>query len=103
MIKLVAFDWNGTILADMQAVHKADNAVLKSMGAEPVNLKTLQEKYDVPIIKYFLNVGVKKETVIKNVELNRKVFYDNYERESKNTRTRANAKAVLKWLQKNKI
>ena len=103
MIKLVAFDWNGTLIADMQAVHKTDNAVLKSMGAEPVDLKTLQEKYDVPIINYFMNVGVKKETVIKNVELNRKVFYENYEKEAKNARTRSNARAVLKWLQTKKI
>src|SRR3990167_1630547 len=103
MIKLVAFDWNGTILADMQAVHKADNEVLKSMGAKPVDLKTIHKVIDVPIINYFMNVGVKKETVIKNVELNRKVFYENYEKEAKNARTRSNARAVLKWLQTKKI
>src|SRR3989338_8305403 len=101
MTKLVVFDWNSTILADMQAVHKADNEVLKSMGAKPVDLKTLQEKFDVPIINYFMNVGVKKETVIKNASLNRKVFYENYEKEAKNARTRANARVVLQWLQKN--
>lgn len=99
MIKLVAFDWNGTILADMQAVHKADNKVLKSMGAKPVDLKTLQEKYDVPIVKYFISVGVKEETIIENTKLNRKVFYENYEKEAKNARTRSHAKTVLEWME----
>lgn len=99
MIKLIAFDWNSTILADMQAVHKADNEVLKSMGAKPVSLKILQEKYDVPIIKYFVSVGVKEETVIKNANLNRKIFYENYEKEAKNARTRSHAKTVLEWME----
>ena len=103
MIKLVVFDWNSTILADMQAVHKADNEVLKSMGAKPVSLKILQEKYDVPIIKYFISVGIRKNIIIKNAGLNRKIFYETYEREAKNARTRSNAKVLLEWLQKSKI
>jgi len=43
MIKLVSFDWNGTILADTYAVLESDNEVLKALGKKPITLKKLQK------------------------------------------------------------
>ena len=48
-IKLVAFDWNGTILADTQAVLACDRFALQQIGEKPITLKQLQENFDIPV------------------------------------------------------
>ena len=89
VIKLVAFDWNGTILADTQACHEADNASLKLMGAKPISLRKFQETFEVPIINFYEKIGVDPKIAIKHYEKTESVFHLLYEKRAINCRTRA--------------
>lgn len=103
MIKLVAFDWNGTILADTYAVFAADNEIIKYLGLPPNTFYNFQKYFDVPVIKYFEALGADKKQLHAESEKIAKIFHDFYEPRAKHVRTRAHARTVLNWLQKQKI
>lgn len=48
MIKLVIFDWNGTILSDAAANLEAENRVLSLFNIEPITIKQYRERFEVP-------------------------------------------------------
>lgn len=103
MIKLVAFDWNGTILSDMQAVFKANNEVLKTFGVQPTTMKIVRDRFTVPIVDYFETFGISRETLLKNAEKDRAIFHAVYETGAAKTRTRSNARKVLQYLKERNI
>ncbi|MBN2067089.1 MAG: HAD family hydrolase [Candidatus Diapherotrites archaeon] len=103
MIKLVVFDWNGTILSDTIACVLADNKVLSKLGLGKLTVKKYQETFDVPVLKFFEANGLKPELFWKNIDLIYETFHSNYEEKAKNCRTRAGTRELLEWLQKNKI
>lgn len=103
MIKLVAFDWNGTLFADTKATFESNNAAFKIVNLKPVSFHAFQKYFDVPVTKYFLSLGVpEKEINEKGLQIS-KAFHATYEPKATKVRTRAFAKEVLKWLGKNNI
>lgn len=103
MIKLVAFDWNGTLLSDTQTVVDACNQFIKALGGKPVTLQIYREKFIVPVIDFYESIGLNRETVLKNSQKNAQIFHEFYELRAIKLRTRANTKSTLAWLTKNKI
>lgn len=103
MIKLVAFDWNGTLLADNHAVFEADNAVLKFLGKKPVSFHDFLEHFDVPVKNYYLALGVSEKTLGEKSRAMSETFHSYYEPRAEKVRTRSHAKIVLKWLKLQKI
>lgn len=103
MIRLVAFDWNGTLLADTYAVFDADNAVLKFLGEKPVSFPDFLKYFDVPVRNYYLSLGISPKTLDAKTEDIAKIFHNYYEPRAIKIRTRAHAKTVLKWLQEEKV
>jgi phosphoglycolate phosphatase-like HAD superfamily hydrolase len=103
MIKLVAFDWNGTIIADTQAKVKADNAVLKHFKLVPINLTKVQENFQIPIQNYWTNLGFSKAFFRKNAVTIGKIWHKNYEPLENLCRSRSGVKNVLCFLRKYKI
>lgn len=103
MIKLVAFDWNGTILADTVACLKADDAALIALGHKPVSLKKFQETFEIPVLKFYERVGIDIDQPLENFERTEKIFHQVYDKYSARTRTRAGARSLLKWLKSRKI
>jgi phosphoglycolate phosphatase-like HAD superfamily hydrolase len=102
MIKLVAFDWNGTILADTAACLYADNEVLKVFGHPPITLKRLQETFDIPISKFWENLGLKRSDFI-HFSKDHGLFMGPYLQKVKTARTRSGVTPILKWLSNNNI
>lgn len=103
MIKLVAFDWNGTIFADTFAIYKSNKEVLKSFGLTPVSFKTFQKYYEVPIKGFYLALGFPEKQLRINAKLINSTFHAHYEMRISKIRTRAGAKEVLRYLLKNNI
>ncbi len=104
MIKLIAFDWNGTILSDTLASLKADNQVYKELGInKKVTMSEFRKAFRIPIINYWTNLGLDREYFVKNGELIHSIYEKYYELFENKTRTRAGIKVSLKWLKKNKI
>lgn len=103
MIKLVAFDWNGTIFADTFAIYESDNEVIKLLNLKPVGFKTFLENFDVPVEKYYLALGVSKKDLEQKAHQIQELFHSNYEPRAAKVRTRAGTAELLRWLNKNNI
>jgi phosphoglycolate phosphatase len=99
MIKLVAFDWNGTILDDTKFVWQATNITRKTFGYPPISLRQYKKTFDIPIIDFWLANGGKREDMLTEHDR----FHRTYEKLGANARTRGGAKRILTWLRKNKI
>lgn len=103
MIKLVAFDWNGTLFADTYAIYKSDNEVAKLLNIKPVTFKAFQKYFDVPVKRFYLALGVSEEELDKKTHLIAQTFHSQYEKLAGKVRSRAFANQVLEWLSRNDI
>lgn len=103
MIKLAAFDWNGTLLADTYAVYESNNEVFKLFNKKQVSFSAFQKYFDVPVKKYYTRVGISEQEIDQNSKKIARTFHDYYEQRVKSVRGRAGAKYLLKWLLKNNI
>lgn len=103
MIKLVAFDWNGTLLADAVVCWKIDNDIFKELNKPLLSFKRYQEIFDVPVSKMFLAHGFSQKELDQHSEYIVDTFHDAYESWELKARTRTGARQILKWLKKQKI
>ena len=103
MIKLVVFDWNGTLLADTLACMDADNHLIKAFGGQPTGLKKYRETVIIPAIDFYVQHGCDREYFLNNMEKAGKIFHEFYEPRAERVRTRKNAKKLLQWLQAKNI
>jgi len=103
MIKLVAFDWNGTLLSDAQTITNADNKILKTFGVKPITVQKLRESFHIPVINYWKALGLSDAFLKKNLDKMESLFPAIYEPMADKTRTRAGVKEVLKFLEQQNI
>lgn len=103
MIKLVAFDWNGTLFADTNIQWKGVNEELKAGGAKPISLLRYRQTFIVPFIECLVKNGVDRNLVLKNGKKLSQVFHNYYEPRAAKCRSRSGAREVLIWLEKNRI
>lgn len=103
MIKLVAFDWNGTIIADTTYCLEAANLVFKRLNHKPISLREYQETTTIPVVNFYLNHGFTAKEFWDNAEENNKIFHTHFESRSMKARTRIGARTTLLWLKKHKI
>ncbi len=102
-IKLVAFDWNGTLLSDAIIACKADSAGLKHYGYPELSLTQFRNHFRIPIKDFWLSLGLTETFFDKNSEEIQKIFMAHYEPLEAKARTRSGAKEALKWLDDNQI
>ena len=103
MIRLVIFDWNGTLIADTAQCWKADNLILKTFGGKPINLQTFRKTFEVPVINFYIQHGCDKKRLLREAEQVGKTFHPYYERLARHCQLRAGAKTLLKLLKKRNI
>jgi phosphoglycolate phosphatase len=103
MIKLIAFDWNGTLLSDTQITLKAENKALKAINVKPISLKKFQDTFDIPITRYWNNIGFSKEFVKANLDVIENTFHSEYKKYAVRARTRAGVREILNWLKSQNI
>ncbi len=103
MIKLVAFDWNGTLLSDTKPVVDADNMVLKKLGLPPITVSQFRDIFAVPLAEYYAACGVGRELYLKRSREVEGWFHAAYEERAKRVRTRSGARQLLHWLEERKI
>jgi phosphoglycolate phosphatase-like HAD superfamily hydrolase len=101
MIKLVAFDWNGTLLADSNAMIKAENVVLKQYALPPTNLEEFQAVFTIPIRKYWLAKGFDPDIFDRDAKKIEDLYMSAYEPLENVCRSRSGAREILDWLKKN--
>lgn len=103
MIKLVAFDWNGTLLADTQTVVDCTNLEIKFYGLKPQTIKEYRETFIIPVNKYFINIGANPKKVEKNYKTYSKLFHTQYEKKVNKLRTRSGTRQLLEFLKNKNI
>ncbi len=103
MIKLIAFDWNGTLLSDTAITLRSENAALKAVGRKPITLLQFRRAFDIPITKYWKNLGMTESFFKKHLLTIEDVFHSIYEKNVNAARTRSGVKGVLKFLQEQNI
>lgn len=103
MIRLVVFDWNATILADVKATYEAELEVYKFLGQPKPKFSQLRNTFTIPIRDSYIAMGVPAEKFDAHKAKVNEVFYKYYEERSKNVRTRSGVRKVLEWLEKKDI
>lgn len=103
MIKLVVFDWNGTLIADTNLSVKATNECLKSLGEKALSVAQYRNYFDVPVSLLYENAGADTQKVRANSTMIQDVYHKCYEESELTLRTRSNVRTVLNWLKENDI
>ncbi|OGE81109.1 MAG: hypothetical protein A3H72_00120 [Candidatus Doudnabacteria bacterium RIFCSPLOWO2_02_FULL_48_8] len=103
MIKLVAFDWNGTILSDAAAVSRADSATAKHFGFSGGTIEEYRATFTIPIRNYWIARGFDLKFFDRNAEKIHKYFLNQYEPLEDVCRSRAGTRPILAWLRKMRI
>lgn len=103
MVKLVAFDWNGTLIADAIYTFQGVNLALKKLGRKPITYKEFLDVSQVPVVNIYTSFGLSKEEFLKNSKEIAALFHEIYEEKVKKVRTRAGARQILAYLKKHRI
>lgn len=103
MIKLVVFDWNGTLLADTLACMEADNQVLKTFGGTPVTLNEFRKTIIIPSIDFYVQHGCDRNTLLEKADKVSELFHATYESRASKCRTRTGTKELLPYLSSKSI
>ena len=103
MIKLVAFDWNGTLITDTIAIYEADNQVVKFLGLKPVSFKTFLTNFDVPVKRYYMALGADEKNLLKKSPQIARIFHSYYMSRETKIRTRAHTRNLLEFLSKQEV
>ncbi len=95
MIKLVAFDWNGTILSDTVAAWKAGNEVFKLYNNKPISIEDFRRTFTIPIKDMWVANGFDASIDFFKQST---IYHPVYEKFAAKSRTRAGARSLLTWL-----
>src|SRR3984885_5054420 len=77
--KHIVFDWNGTLLDDVDALHECTNRLLESMGHARVEMDDFRANYFIAFDQFYRKLGYDEAQVEKLMSLENKVFHDEYE------------------------
>lgn len=103
MIKLVVFDWNGVLLSDARVCAEANNDVLRAYGHKPISFAAFQETMTVPVIDFYVQHGIARETLMSVTDNSSEIFQESYERRASKARTRRSARRLLSFLSEQSI
>lgn len=97
MIRLATFDWNGTILADTEAIVAAANEIIIEYGGKKIDRRVYQEEFRFPAEEFYNDQGC-DPTMLDGPEAPA-MFHAAYEYAARNARTRKGARAMLDFLE----
>lgn len=103
MIKLVAFDWNGTLLADTQTVVDSTSEELSELYGRKIDIKEYRREFVIPVVTFFKNLGISQEDLDKNYGRSSDIFDREYQKRVFKTRTRYGTRKLLAWLKDQSI
>lgn len=99
MIKLVVWDWNGTLLSDVSITLQAVNeATLPLFDLPGISLQKYRDIFDIPIMKNYLALGVTEEEFLEKSDTVGRLFQERYDMLRAGLRTRSGAKQTLRTL-----
>jgi phosphoglycolate phosphatase len=103
MSYLAVFDWNGTLIDDLEANLKGANAVLNMLGRSPLSVEQYQDTFTFPILHFYRANGVSADEYLAKHDILSRVFLDTYEKEVFSCELRPKTTELLEWLNVNGI
>ena len=91
----IVFDWNSTLLDDIEALHSSTNVLLAGEGHKPVSLEFFQDHYEIPFGRLYHNLGLEAPQVQRLLELENSAFHDHYEPRAATAALREGAMEIL--------
>jgi phosphoglycolate phosphatase len=101
--KHIVFDWNGTLLDDIHALHECTNVLLESLGHKRVPLDDFRANYFIPFDQFYRKLGFDDAQVEKLMDLENSVFHDNYEPLAHKIGLRKGAEEILRHTRANGV
>ena len=95
MVKLVIFDWNGTLIADTSYFFKTSNIVLRKYVNKEISMSEFKNTFTPSLMDFFIYHGINKDFAKTNFEEILSVTGKNYKEFCSSVRTRKNVKKVL--------
>lgn len=103
MIKLVAFDWNGTLLSDFKSTLDATNHTLVFLKSKPITSLEYKTYFRIPLADFYHDLGINKEDFLRNTKAIAAIWHKYYEKRASKSRTRSSTRKLLAWLGENQI
>ena len=75
----IVFDWNSTLLDDVQAMHECTNVLLASEGHAPIAIDHFRDHYTIPFDQFYRGMGFDDMQIEKLMSLENSAFHDHYE------------------------
>lgn len=101
MIKLIVFDWNGTLLADTRACMDADNFVIQNYGGKPfASVREFRAIVTIPAFDFYVARGCERKKLLADMKTVRAMFHNFYEKRACRCRLRKGARSLLRILNK---
>ncbi len=97
MYKYILWDWNGTLISDIDPVIRAMNKILTKRKLPLLTEETYKEIFDFPVRKYYEKLGF--DFSKDSFEELSDAFISNYSLESKNSKMVEHSFEVLTYLQ----
>jgi phosphoglycolate phosphatase len=101
--KFIAWDWNGTLLDDTDAVLDCVNIVLNKMGKAPIGMDLFRATQVRPLKNFYMAIGLSEEETPHALDHERSTFHDHYESMSHELPLRDGANALLNHLRRNDV
>lgn len=99
MIKLIVWDWNGTLFDDAHAVLAASNqSEIPFFGLAPLTLEEMRDIYEIPLSRAYEKLGIAPEVFRTRSPEIAPLFHKIYEPLAAKGRTRIGARDMLQKL-----
>ncbi len=100
-IKLIIWDWNGTLLNDVQYCRKTINLILKKYNLPLISLDMYREYFTFPVKNYYKKIGFDfNKTPFEKIGLE---FIEKYNKKLHNCKLQNYCKEILLYLKNKRI
>jgi phosphoglycolate phosphatase len=96
--KLAVFDWNGTLIDDVDANLVGCNACLTQFGKDPITLEQYRATMDFPVIHAYVRNGIDPDEYLARFQEIGISFLDAYKEAAKTAPLRRGARDMLDWM-----
>lgn len=103
MTKCAIFDWNGTLLDDMEINHISSNATLKLFDMPDQSFEEYTDRFTFPILHFYKRSGVPVDLYLQHAEEAGVIFIKEYESRVEGVKLRSGAIDILKQLRANDV
>ncbi len=101
--KNIVFDWNSTLLDDIDAMLECQNILMARIGRPPITMEFFRTHYEVPFDNLYRNFGLSESEIESAMGFDRHIFHEHYEPMADRADLRSGALEILQTAQKHGV